>query len=1294
MPSGYLPPVVAEFRANVTQAVEQINTFRNALAGVDKAFVKAAEASLQFDRRMESSGTAAQALKTETERLDQQLNLVARQGFTTASTAAVDAAKAIKDTGVAVGELGGKLSPVGVQVTEFGDKFAGVDAKVKAFAREVQSTNTPLARLEKLLADGAASADVFARNVGTGTKANADFAAALPALNTEMATLRTRFTEVNSRANVFATRINAAEAAKSRFERNVITLNAEMAKLMSTLGLTGSALAVFANTANQATGHTTGLANSTRTWQMGMLESYRTLLLVGGALGVTDAATIKFAGTFQDEMTRLQTEAGLSDAAINKFAGSMKGLEDKVIAVGNATGFTGPQIAHALYDAVSAGLELGKALDVVKYGAQEARISGAKLDETVSAGTAVMKNYGEAIKSPEQAFASLNAIVGTGKMRFQDFNESIKNWVPSAAAFGVSLDSAGAALAYMTDRGESAQTAGTKLAQVMAMLAGQTTQAGKLMKGLGLSTDEVTASSEAMQGAMSKAHITTSRLATDLKKPDGLYVAIHDLETGLRKAGLSTEAAESVLVRAFGGGRQFKGMAELIHDTDGLRQKFEQIAHDENIAHFEEQWLRVTHTFKFQFSEMVVSVQNFALNIGRILLPAGEAMVRMLAGTFRAMGENKALVDALATAFGVLAVALPLLAVGMFLTKLSETAVAVASLTLKLAVLIAGFQYGVSHITEFWGVMSLLGSSLLAINVAMEVWNSGAIQGLIKGIDLAQLAFRVFMLEIAAAPAGFATLRVAMAGIFTFLTGPWGIAIGVAAVAIGVFVSHMMSAKSTTDDTKVAIEGLTEAIKQDDGAIGSNTVRLVAHKLEQDGLLKSAEKLHVGVGLMTTAMLGQGESLDLVRTKLEGIIEANKIFTHTEGAPGETIVAWTGSLTDQGNAAKALLDEVNKLNGGAQGSIDAFNREKDATKAATDAMNDAAGANGKLEYTAKGVTSALSDLKAEAKKLTDIIDMLNGRNIDATKAEMAFRDAADHVTASIEKNGDTIKINTTAGRANIKAVLDGADAAKAHMAAVRSQTGSVEQAIGVFQADIGVLQDNMRAAHLNEDAIKFLTDTYLQVPKNLPTDISLHGDEDVIARVHAVARAMLVPRDRDVYVTVHERRDLGVIEGSAGGRATGGLVERFAAGGVPQFPSGGYVSGPGTSWSDSIPAMLSDHEYVVRADAVRHATLPVLDALNAGRLSDAHDMLGRVPEVARAGARDAFAGIMSSALSMPTAGGGLPLGGSGRCVIEVHLRSESNLKLDVRTIATEIQQHILRDERLNVNNGLSRYSAR
>lgn len=53
-------------------------------------------------------------------------------------------------------------------------------------------------------------------------------------------------------------------------------------------------------------------------------------------------------------------------------------------------------------------------------------------------------------------------------------------------------------------------------------------------------------------------------------------------------------------------------------------------------------------------------------------------------------------------------------------------------------------------------------------------------------------------------------------------------------------------------------------------------------------------------------------------------------------------------------------------------------------------------------------------------------------------------------------------------------------------------------------------------------------------------------------------------------------------------------------GGIVGYASGGFVSGAGGPRSDSIPAMLSNGEYVINADATRQFR-PILDLINSGR---------------------------------------------------------------------------------------------
>ena len=90
---------------------------------------------------------------------------------------------------------------------------------------------------------------------------------------------------------------------------------------------------------------------------------------------------------------------------------------------------------------------------------------------------------------------------------------------------------------------------------------------------------------------------------------------------------------------------------------------------------------------------------------------------------------------------------------------------------------------------------------------------------------------------------------------------------------------------------------------------------------------------------------------------------------------------------------------------------------------------------------------------------------------------------------------------------------------------------------------------------------------------------------------------------------------------SLGGSAGGGGIGGFFSG-LMGKAAGGYISGPGTSTSDSIPARLSTGEYVVRAAAVKRFGVNFMDAINGLQMppSFSHGRLafaagGLVPEV-------------------------------------------------------------------------------
>lgn len=339
---------------------------------------------------------------------------------------------------------------------------------------------------------------------------------------------------------------------------------------------------------------------------------------VGLAVVGVGVASIKMASDFQTQMTRLYTAAGAPKQAVQD-------ATDKVLQLGSAVGFSGTQMAEALYHPVSAGLDLATSLEVVKFAAQEAQISGASLDDTTYSLSSVMKAFNLDASQAHDTMATLNSIVGQGDMRFQDFNTSIKNWAPTAAQMGISITSMGAALAYLTDRGNSAEEAATRVTMGLTMMATPSKQAAKLLEGMGVASADVTASTDAMTNVLKKTGITQNQLAVDLQSPDGIYVALTHLKTALADAGIQGTEADSVISKIFGGGRSDKAIMSLLQNLDGLKTKFQDIS--AGTKTFDQAWADTQKNFSFQMKQLGASAENVAIRIGLVLIPMIQGII-------------------------------------------------------------------------------------------------------------------------------------------------------------------------------------------------------------------------------------------------------------------------------------------------------------------------------------------------------------------------------------------------------------------------------------------------------------------------------------------------------------------------------------------------------------------------------------------------------------------------------------------------------------------------------------------
>ncbi|MGK4583487.1 phage tail tape measure protein [Kitasatospora sp. HPMI-4] len=360
-----------------------------------------------------------------------------------------------------------------------------------------------------------------------------------------------------------------------------------------------------------------------------------------------------------------------------------------------------------------------------------------------------------------------------------------------------------------------------------------------------------------------------------------------------------------------------------------------------------------------------------------------------------------------------------------------------------------------------------------------------ATMGIVGAIGLAAAGFMLILPRIAAFQTSLTALaatmpRLAAAASFTtgILTGPWGIGIGLAVTALGVFGLANRKAKADVQD-------LTEAVKADSGAVSDNVRTLVAQKLQQSGALDTARKYGLSLAMVTDAALGNKTALEQVNRALQDTATHQEVTTRAQFESGRSTTALNS------DAAK-LQKTLKGTSGDLQDAVQAYKNQQEATGGAADA-------NKKLGGTVKTTTEDLKDQETAVKQLTDALDMLNGANIDSAQSAIRYQASLADLTSAVKDNGVHLDITSEKGRKVKQAVLDAADAAMKHAEAVTKQQNSIDAGNVALAQDVDALKKTMQQAGFTQTQIEALTAAYAQIPESKRTEVTDPGALQTIA---------------------------------------------------------------------------------------------------------------------------------------------------------------------------------------------------
>lgn len=205
------------------------------------------------------------------------------------------------------------------------------------------------------------------------------------------------------------------------------------------------------------------------------------------------------------------------------------------------------------------------------------------------------------------------------------------------------------------------------------------------------------------------------------------------------------------------------------------------------------------------------------------------------------------------------------------------------------------------------------------------------------------------------------------------------------------------------------------------------------------------------------------------------------------------------------------------------------------------------------------------------------MDMLKNSTDQEVAAVMAFKDQHRQLNEAMSSGA----MSAEQGRAAQESLRASFIESQVAAGMERSEAESLADAIGLVPGESTTNYTNHGTMRQGEGEAKDNKSAIESIPQLWETFANTISD---LSGVQAVKNALATLVDKTVTITtVHRTIEHNSVSkmGEAVGKARGG-----------------YITGPGTGTSDSIPAWLSNGEFVIRAAAVRKYGLAMLEAIN------------------------------------------------------------------------------------------------
>lgn len=320
--------------------------------------------------------------------------------------------------------------------------------------------------------------------------------------------------------------------------------------------------------------------------------------LTAAGTAMTAGLTVPIAGV-GIAATKMASDFDLSMRQVTSLLGGVgdkefKELSDKTLALSRSLGVDAVDAAHALYEAISAGVPADNAVDFLRV-ASVAAIAGVTDTKTAVNGlTTIIQSYGLEMSDAKAVSDAMFQAVNVGKMTFPELSGAIGIAAGSAHLLGISYQELLAASATLTlTTGQGVNEAMTMLQSSMRALIDPSKEMSALLKAIGFESGVAATQSLGLEGTLEKLWVASGKNVVTFNAAFGRIEAFRGA-VGLTGTNAS-KAAEQ--------------LEQLNHSTDGVgasQKAFEEI----------------NKSLSRQMEAFWTSIKDTGIQLGQTLIPA------------------------------------------------------------------------------------------------------------------------------------------------------------------------------------------------------------------------------------------------------------------------------------------------------------------------------------------------------------------------------------------------------------------------------------------------------------------------------------------------------------------------------------------------------------------------------------------------------------------------------------------------------------------------------------------------